>query len=78
MKDSLFVEDVIITIYNNQTSDEQDLQNAVYKNKIGFRANHAKVGSQLAEVILQGNHLSGTDLLEAKLIALHYAKQYSK
>ncbi len=78
LTNSKFVEEVILKIYSNQTQDEQQLQNTYHKNGIGFRSNHAKKGSKLAELILSGQSLQGTDLLEGQLISLSYHNQFNK
>jgi hypothetical protein len=48
----------ILRVYANQTQDEQNLQHVIYKNGKGFRPQHARMGTSMAEFLLKKGFLS--------------------
>jgi hypothetical protein len=52
------VERALVRLYHRQTSDEQVDQDVKVRNMRGFRPCHARMGSSMAQQILNGRRLS--------------------
>lgn len=64
----------ILYLYEKQEEDERDSKDTVYDNERGFRVNHAKRGSELAEKALKGEEWTIEETSEAREICKSYAK----
>lgn len=69
------VERAIVAIYRLQTADEQNSSETKHRNGVGFSGAHASLGTYYARWILSGRHLSGSHLIKARNLALHYVGQ---
>lgn len=69
------VEKAIVVLYNRQTVDEQMAKDTRHKNGRGFSAGDARKGSYMAKYVLDGNHLSGKWLMDARAMAFKYIGQ---
>lgn len=69
------VERAVIAIYDRQTHDEKATEATRHNNGRGFRANHVSKGSYYARWCLDGWHLTGHHLANARGLALHYTQQ---
>lgn len=74
-RSNLAVERGIILLYNRQTKDEQQVEDAKYLNNRGFSSSTAKKGTYYARWILSGRKLSGYHLERAREIVLHHSQQ---
>jgi hypothetical protein len=63
----------ILFLYERQTADEIGSKHTKYDNERGFRVNHARRGTELAEKILNGETLTVSELSEARGICKNYA-----
>lgn len=64
----------ILHMFYWQTEDERETVCTRWKNDKGFRVNHAKRGSELAERLCKGESLSALEMSEAREICLCYSK----
>jgi len=64
----------ILHLFGWQTEDERESHDTRWKNDRGFRVNHAKRGSELAEKVCKGESLSMLELADAREICLCYSK----
>lgn len=69
------VERALVAIYKRQTADEQNCQEALEHNGVGFSGADAPSGSYFATWILSGKHLSGKHLDKGRKIAKKYHRQ---
>jgi hypothetical protein len=63
----------ILFLCERQTEDEQEAHDTKYKNERGFRVNHAKRGTELAEKVKRGESLSLEEIAECREICKAYA-----
>jgi hypothetical protein len=52
----------LVVLYNNQTFDEKQAQDAKYLNNKGFRPCHARIGTSMAEQYLRTGKLSNAQV----------------
>jgi len=71
----LAVERAITVLYQRQTQDERSHSMTKHSNGIGFKANHARLGSYYAKWIASGRHLTGSHIVNARKITLQYSRQ---
>jgi hypothetical protein len=64
----------LLHLFGWQTEDERDTLHTKWKNDRGFRVNHAKRGSELAERVCKGESLTVLEMTEAREICLCYSK----
>ena len=69
------VERAILAIFRRQTADEQNAENTIHHNRIGFASCHAHLGSYYAKWILGGRHLDGKHLDKARRMVRWYSRQ---
>jgi len=72
----------LVVLFEHQTDDEQQADDTVYRNKMGFNATDAKFGTSLAKQILEWeknkkypNPLSPNQLGKARQMVKKYAQQ---
>lgn len=70
-----FARDCLLTLYVNQTEDEQDTSSTKYKNRRGFMSSHAVVGSALAVKILNEETLDSEEQDKVVAMASRYGRQ---
>ena len=63
----------ILFLYERQTADEIGSRHTKYDNERGFRVNHARRGTELAEKVISGEILTVSELAEARDICKNYA-----
>lgn len=66
---------VITTLYDRQTTFEQETKSTLNKNRAGFMSSHAVNGSKLAIKIRAGEELTDEDVARVHEIAPRYTKQ---
>lgn len=69
------VERAILSLYKRQTADEQNCQETLHSNGVGFSGAHAHLGTYYAKWILSGRHLTGKHLEKARAMTLKYTDQ---
>jgi hypothetical protein len=69
------VERAMIVLYARQTTDEKSSKETRHKNGRGFNSGDAKKGTCMAEYVLNGNHLTGQWLMDARAMCFKYLKQ---
>jgi hypothetical protein len=65
----------LLRLYEYQTTDEQQIENSVHQNKVGFNAADAPVLSLIAEAMRNGDRISAADQAEILSRMKKYAKQ---
>lgn len=70
-----FARDCLLTLYVNQTEDEQDTSSTKYKNRRGFMSSHAVTGSALAVKILNEETLDSEEQDKVTAMASRYGRQ---
>lgn len=70
-----FARDCLLTLYVNQTEDEQDTSTTKYRNKRGFMSSHAVVGSALAVKIYNEEELTDEEQSKVAAMASRYGRQ---
>lgn len=73
-----FVEKFLVRLYKNQSSLEQNQKYTRHINGKGFSVYHARLGSYLACIILNGDHLSQDQICKARYIVKRYCRQILK
>lgn len=74
-KNNRAVERAIVVLFERQTQDEQNIEDAIYRNNQGFSGSTVKRGSYYARWIMSGKHLSGKYLDNARKIAQLHIRQ---
>lgn len=67
----------LMKLYEKQESDEQDVQQSVYQNGLGFNKVDAGVLSPIAEKVKAGEILTPTELKMVRKLLPKYSKQLS-
>jgi hypothetical protein len=73
--DDEFAVRCLLIIAGRQTEDEMETRDTKWKNRRGFMSSHAKVGTELAEKILNGGDY---ELSDVTLLASRYTKQLAE
>jgi hypothetical protein len=73
--DFQFACSVIVTLYDRQTTFEQETKSTLNKNRRGFMSSHAVNGTKLALKIRAGEDLTDEDVARVHEIAPRYTKQ---
>lgn len=73
--DFQFACSVITTLYDRQTTFEQETKSTLNKNRRGFMSSHAVNGTKLALKIRAGEELNDEDVARVHEIAPRYTKQ---
>jgi len=69
------LENSILFLFEQQTADEQDSEDTIESNGVGFNSFDAKIGTYFANWIKSGKHLSGVHLSKAQKMMPKYARQ---
>lgn len=76
--DAGFAEGCLLVLYVNQTEDEREKKDTVYKNRRGFMSSHAVNGSNLALKILGGEGLTPEETGKVQAMASRYTTQLAR
>ena len=68
----------LLAIFNKQTASEQEAENTMEDNKVGFSGAHAEFASSLAKQLQKGWKLSQKQVVAARKIMVHYSSQLAK
>lgn len=71
-------EKAVLALYKRQTSEEQWNYVSFKRNKIGFNAADASIGSNLARWLLAGKHFTDAQLNVARKMLKKYVKQLTR
>lgn len=74
-EDNSFVVRCLGILGGLQTADEQARKVTVYKNRCGFMASQAKLGTELAVKSQSAAGLEGSEMEKARALVLHYTRQ---
>ena len=78
LSNPIWVEKAIVALFNRQTISEHDSEVTTNSNNVGFTAFDASKMSYYAKWCLNGRHLSGHHLDNARKKILKYKKQLTK
>jgi len=76
--DIRWLERAILAIYRFQTAQEQNAENTLFSNGVGFSGADARRGTYYAKWILSGRRLTGEHLDKARKMMPKYAGQLEK
>lgn len=71
-------EKAILALYKRQTTEEKLEHVSFKRNKIGFNATDASIGSNLARWLLTGKHFTDAQLNVARRMLKKYVKQLTR
>jgi len=72
------VDRALSVLYDRQTRDEKSDSATKHSNGVGFKANHARLGSYYGKWVQAGHRLTGRHLEKARHIALQYIGQLTE
>lgn len=77
-EDIVWLERGVLAIHSRQTEDEREAHDTHHRNGFGFNSADAKYLSYVADYLLSGNHLSGSNVAKTRSRMLKYSGQLAR